>query len=181
MTEEPERRPIRKGSALRAKNFSSLNPIEEKFCHEYIKDYDVKAAIGRAVPEHANDIENKKYKFRFMNNPAIHARIRELQLELRKEAKITVTDVLRKLESAYAGAMDAEQYGAAIRAAELLGKHIGMFVEKQLHIVQIAGINGSPDEQVAHADIKKLLGVLGEAAPETYSDNPLQIDIKPEL
>ncbi len=40
-------------------------------------------------------------------------------------------DVVRYLEEARQGAMDAKQFSTAVRASELLGKHIGMFGKKQ--------------------------------------------------
>ena len=39
--------------------------------------------------------------------------------------------VLQYLEAARQGAMDAKQFSTAVRAAELLGKHLGMFGKKE--------------------------------------------------
>ena len=39
-------------------------------------------------------------------------------------------DVLRYLEEARKGAMEAGQFATAIRAAELMGRHLGMFEKK---------------------------------------------------
>jgi hypothetical protein len=46
------------------------------------------------------------------------------------EAAITRTDVIRMLIEDHSLAREKGQIGAAIRAAELLGKQLGMFVER---------------------------------------------------
>ncbi|ACL05653.1 hypothetical protein [Desulfatibacillum aliphaticivorans] len=47
------------------------------------------------------------------------------------EQELTQEVVLQYLEDAREGAMEAKQYSTAIRAAELMGKHLGMFGKKE--------------------------------------------------
>ena len=95
-----------------------------------------------------------------LTKPDIQARIAELQAERSKRTDIKADDVLRRLiREADAGDMN-EPNAARIRAVELLGKHLGLFVDRK-----IIGIRALPLEDLNEAELTVLLG-KGAPSPE---------------
>jgi len=105
---------------------SQLTPKQEKFCREYLVDLNGAAAARRAgyKPEGAD-----KVSYRLRQDPKIKARIEELQADVAKRSEVTADGVIAMLQKSYRDAQEANQHGPAVRAAELLGKHISMFKE----------------------------------------------------
>ena len=68
---------------------------------------------------------------KLLTNAKIQAEIAKGQAKVANRLEITVEKVLGDLEELRVLAMAAGQYSPAARAAELLGKQIGMFVEKR--------------------------------------------------
>lgn len=134
-----------------------LTDQQEKFCRAYVSTDNVTEAYRRAgytiskfSPRNARAV---------YNNPKIQKRIAELQAAAAKKYEITVDEITHKLLRAYDAAMGESQYSAAIRAAELLGKHLGMFIEKSEHHHIIDGIfTGNTAPQIEN-DLKNLIRI----------------------
>lgn len=87
--------------------------------------YDVWArAMGRPIGKqrHTN-------AFKMLHKPRMQSAIIEAQKRIMENSTITAIKVLNDLEEERKGAIDAQQFAAAIKASELQGKHIGMFNE----------------------------------------------------
>ena len=129
-----------------------LSAKVERFCLEYVVDYNGTQAAIRAG---YSDKSAYSQANRMLKNADVLARIRALQEEQAKRLSLNSDMVVAKIMETYSRCMQAEpvmewDYMAkeykptgeytfdskgALRALELLGKHIGMFVDK--HEVEV--------------------------------------------
>ena len=133
---------------------SRLTPKQDEFCRQFVVDLcATQAAIRAGYRERtARSVGSEN-----LTKPDIQARIAELQAERSKRTAIKADDVLRRLiREADAGDMN-EPNAARIRAVELLGKHLGLFVDRK-----IIGIRALPLDDLNESEIAVL---LGEGAP----------------
>lgn len=143
--------------------YDGSEPLErknhEEFCHHFIRTRSIKEA-GEAVGIPSRQNANTVHK-----RPDVQARIKFLRQEILEELGLDTYYVLKNLKSIAERCMQAEavedkegnpvfiqgedgKYSAmfkfdatnAIKANELIGKHVGMFVEKK----EITGPNGGP-------------------------------------
>lgn len=105
---------------------NGLTDRQERFCVEYIKDLNKEKAYVRAGYSGAP----QGNVTRLFNKPVVQKRIAELQAMKFAEAKLTVGKVEESLVRIAESAEAEGRYAAAIRAWELLGKYLGMFVER---------------------------------------------------
>lgn len=132
---------------------SALSGKHERFCQEYTIDYNGTQAAIRAG--YAQD-SAKQQAFRLLQREDVKARIRELQSEQVERLSITSDFVVLELLDTYKSCREATpvmewdylakemvetgkyQFDSkgALRALEMIGKHIGMFEKKS---AQFAG------------------------------------------
>jgi terminase small subunit-like protein len=67
---------------------------------------------------------------RLLKNEQIRKRIAELAAPAERRAKLSAADAIAKLDRVYTGALSAEQYSAAGRAAEVQSKISGLMIDK---------------------------------------------------
>lgn len=123
---------------------TALKPKEERFCLEYIRDYNqTQAAIRAGYPEKSA----AKKGCLLMKDPRIRDRIRQLQKEQAERLMLTSDRVVIELlelvdickaakpvmewdydnhEMTETGEYQIDSKGA-VKALELLGRHLGMF------------------------------------------------------
>jgi phage terminase small subunit len=124
---------------------AKLNPKQELFCQEYLKDLSATAAAKRAG---YSEKTAHSCGPRLMEHAGVKARIQELMDKRSSKLQITVEKVLKDLEDCRIKCMQGEpvldhqgnptgewkfEAHAAIRASELQGKHIKMFTDKLEH------------------------------------------------
>lgn len=95
---------------------------------------------------------NRGNATRLKANEVIRKRVQELQNEAAMEAKITKADVLRMLQEDRNDARANGQYSPAIRAAELIGKELGMFVDRSENVNMNYVIGATPAGEEENAD-----------------------------
>ena len=107
---------------------SRLTSKQEAFCREFLVDLcGTRAAVRAGYAEFGARTEGA----RLLAKANIQARIAEFQAERSRRTDIKADDVLCRLaREADAGDL-AEPNSARIRAIELLGKHVGMFVDRK--------------------------------------------------
>lgn len=127
---------------------TALKPKEERFCLEYTVDYNqTQAAIRAGYAEKSA----AKTGCKLMKDPEVVAYIRQLQNEQAKRLMLTSDRVVIALIDVYQKCMQAvpvEEWNydlhtmlktgeyqfdskGAVKALELLGKHLGMFEKKE--------------------------------------------------
>jgi len=70
-----------------------------------------------------------------LKKPEIQAVIERLSMKRQKRTELTQDMVIEQLRRCERQSVKAKQFSAAIRANELLGKHLGMFEERHTHQV----------------------------------------------
>jgi len=83
---------------------------------------------------------------RLMKNPAIREAVAATREVLAEKAETSALTIMRELEQMQLSALADGQYTAAIRAAELRGKHIGMFVERSKQDSTVNIVFGGEDQ-----------------------------------
>ena len=102
----------------------ALRGKEERFCQEYVIDYNgTKAAIRAGY--NPGDAANRAY--RLMKKAEISARIRELEKDLAERLAMTQDYVVIQLRQQYDECKAIGDSKNALKALELMGKHLGMF------------------------------------------------------
>ena len=132
-----------------------LTAKQEAFCEEYIVDLNAtQAAIRAGYSENAAS----EIGYENLSKPQLAERIAELKAERSARTEITADYVLSNLKSVAERCMQAEpvtvridgeeqetgeykfEHSGANKSLELLGKHLGLFVDKK----EVSGPNGKP-------------------------------------
>jgi phage terminase small subunit len=116
---------------------SKLTAKQRAFVDAYLVDLNATQAAIRAGYSAKTA---KQAGSRLLTNVDVAAAVAAAQERRARRVEITQDEVLANLEAARTGAMGEAQYAAAIRACELQGKHLGMFVDRQ----HLSGPDGGP-------------------------------------
>ena len=114
-----------------------MTPKREAFVREYLIDLNASAAARRAgySAKTANRIGTV-----LLSNVDVAKAIREAKTARVERTEITADLVLGDILRIGRAAEAAEEFTPALKARELLGKHLGMFTDK----VQLTGKDGDP-------------------------------------
>lgn len=133
----------------------ALKPKQITFCKEYVKDYNGTQAAVRAGYKESNAASQAS---RFLNNPEIIEEIKNQQKKLLGTTCLTEEKVINQLEEVLERCLakkpvmewNYEEHcmvetgqwtfdsKSALKAIELLGKHLGMF-DKATHLLKLDG------------------------------------------
>ncbi len=156
-----------------------LSQKQKKFGREYMVDHNVTAAYVRAG--YAEKCAQSAGS-RLMRDSRIQAYIAELEAEATERAGLSVDGVLKNLREDRDAARTAGQFGPAVRADELMGKHLAMFTDVSKNVVV--------DDAPAHEQITEMctpngifnapaqwhglemLRLLGDRVPSHNADRP---------
>lgn len=114
---------------------NSLSANQQKFCVEYLKDLNATQAAIRAGYK-ANNAQ--QVSTILMQNKAIRHSIESLRNQRTDYSSVTKDYVLRKIMKTIENAEEDGQHQAVLRGAELLARHLGMFIER----TEISGPDG---------------------------------------
>lgn len=105
----------------------TVNDRQKKFVDEYLKDLNATQAAVRAgySAKTAYSIGDENLK-----KPEIKKAIAAAQKLVSQKTEIEVIDIVNDLQRLAGKAESAGNFSAAIKCKELLGKQIGMFVER---------------------------------------------------
>ena len=113
----------------------TLTAKQQRFVQEYLIDFNATAAAERAgyskKTARSKGAEN-------LTKPDIQMAIQERIHARAERTKITADLVVQETWKNYQRCVEAEEYGAANKSLELLGRHVGAFPNKHEH----AGPNG---------------------------------------
>ena len=105
-----------------------LTPKQQRFVAEYLIDLNAtQAAIRAGYSKHTANEQGSQLLAKLSVREAVTAG----QASLADKAQFTAEDILRDLEEMRMQALACMQFGPAMKAAELRGKQIGMFVERR--------------------------------------------------
>ena len=123
---------------------AKLSDKQRQFCNEYLADMNATQAAVRAG---YSEKTARQQAQRMLTKVDIQERIQQLQAERSERCKITADEVVERLRSITE--MWESNPSAAVRALELLGKHLGIFERDnqqsrdiQIELVQYG--NGKP-------------------------------------
>jgi len=105
-----------------------LNPKQTRFVAEYLIDLNATQAAIRAG--YAKGKTAEVQGSRLLGNAKIAAEIAKGQAKLGAKLELTAEKVLKDIEDTRLAASKELQYATALRACELQGKHLGMFIER---------------------------------------------------
>ena len=105
-----------------------LTAKQAKFCQEYMVDLNAtQAAVRAGYSAKTANVTG----FKLLVNPSIAPRIAEMQAEGAQRAELSADWVLQELKGNHKQARENDELGHSNKALELIGKHIGMFIDKQ--------------------------------------------------
>ena len=123
-------------------NDRPLTPRQQRFCELFIQcDSATEACLKAGYSEKGAD----RQASRLLRNVGVMAEITRRREAASKRAEIDEDAVLKMLLEDREAARAAKQYGPAVRAAELLGRKMGMFIDKRI----VGEIREHTDEEVA--------------------------------
>ena len=101
-----------------------LKKKEERFCQEYVIDYNgTQAAIRAGYKE--SDAANRAT--RLLRKAEVSARVHELEKEIAERLGLSQDYVVIQLVQRYEECREQKDAKNALKALELIGKHLGMF------------------------------------------------------
>jgi len=127
--------------ALRSGNIddilAALTGKQRSFVEEYLVDLNGTAAVQRSAYSSDNPAQLAS---ELLKTPSIRAAIDALKMDRAKHSDVTADYVLKKIVATIERCETKEDYNpnAILRGAELLAKHLGMFIERQ----EITGKDG---------------------------------------
>lgn len=133
-----------------------ITPEEDVFCREYLASMDLKKAIAAAGYEGKHPTVTAR---RWLNKGRVRKRMQQLQARDELRADITRDKYHQMLTETYERAMADGDYAGANKAAELLGKSMGYFVEQKA-ILNVSSQIPS-DKSAKVAEIQRLAKIAG--------------------
>ncbi len=150
----------------------SLSEKQLAFCHEYLVDLKPSQAALRAgyAPAYVN-----RQAQQLRDNPAVDFVIKALQAKRTAKSDVTKDYVLKKIVDTLEKAEDRDNYTAVLRAAELLAKHLGMFIDR----TEISGPDGDAIkiQQKAEEDVADFRSRIARLAERNGESNVVQLPV----
>ena len=109
-----------------------LSQKQKRFAREYMVDFDVPAAYVRAG---YSEKSARSAGGRLLRDSRMKAYIAELGAEAEEQASLDQSQVIKNLIEDRKDARAAGQFGPAVRADELMGKHFAMFTDVSKNVV----------------------------------------------
>lgn len=151
-------KPQRSANGTQNGAVATLPARQERFCQEYLVDLNGTQAAVRAGYSAKSA---RAQAAQLLANLNVARRVQALQAEAAKRNQVSIDEVVDKLRQAHSEAVGARQFGPAVRALELLGKTLGMFVERQHHTQELAR-NSMSDSEV----LRRFRNEYGDEAAE---------------
>ena len=121
---------------------SGLTAKQEEFCQQYLVDFNATAAAIRAG--YSDKTANQQGP-KLLVNVGIQHRLDELSKAAAERNDLTVDGVLESLKQLRDKAISLNQMGPAVRAEELRGKYLAMFVDRK----RVENVSAMSNEQYA--------------------------------
>ena len=147
-----------------------LSEKQKAFCREYLKDFNATQAYIRAKYS-KNGARQSAH--RTLTYAYIQAFLVELTAKQAEKAEITVEWVIQELKQLYTRCQSSLTSKGAIAGAtkqlELLGKHIGMWIDRSELTINIKEVN---------VMVVQIQGVIAKHIPDAEVRNRIAEDLK---
>ena len=104
-----------------------LTPQLERFCQEYVVDLNGTQAAIRAG---YSEVSAASQAADILRRPRVAARVEVLQAQLTGRIQLDAESVIHQLMLDHKDAKAAGHHSAAVRATELLGKRLGLWIDR---------------------------------------------------
>jgi phage terminase small subunit len=138
-----------------------MTPKQEAFVREYLIDLNATQAYIRAGYKVSEEVARRN-GHRLLTNADVASAIEEAQAKRAEESSISAKYVLDSIQRVAETAERENKFSDAIRGFELLGKHLGIFVEKR----EITGKDGKDLVPEAPKGVLIVPGAMDEKAWE---------------
>lgn len=139
---------------------AALTEKQRNFCYEFLKDLNASRAVVRAGYNSKNpQVQGAELK----KHPGVKAALEYLQKDRMDKMNVDAAFVLDKIIKSIDRAEKKGNEAAVLRGAELLAKHLGMFVDRQ----EISGPEGSEiavREQKIEEDVRDFTSAISRLA-----------------
>ena len=148
-----------------------LSEKQKAFCREYLKDYNATQAYIRAG--YTNSKHSHIYAYKLLQSIYIQQKLQELTAKQAEKAEITVEWIIQELKQMYERCQSTLSAPGAIAGAtkqlELLGKHIGMWIDRSELTINIKEVN---------VMVVQIQGVIAKHIPDAEVRNRIAEDLK---
>ena len=125
-----------------------LTPKQQRFVDEYLVDLNATQAARRAG---YSERTCAKIGFENLQKPEIHAALQAASAEREKRTLITQDQIITEIREIAKEARDAQQFSAALKGYELLGKHQKMWTDRvensgTVNVTVNTGVPRAPDD-----------------------------------
>lgn len=139
----------------------ALTEKQRQFCYEFLKDLNASRAVVRAGYETSNP---NRIGSQLKQHAGIKAALEYLQQDRQKQMSVDAHFVLEKIIKSIDRAEQRGNETAVLRGAELLAKHLGMFVERS----EVSGPEGSDiriaQQQKLEEDVRDFTSAISRLA-----------------
>ena len=147
-----------------------LNPKQQSFCREYVKDFN---ATQSAIRAGYSKKTAKVIGYENLTKPYISVFLSNLMDKQAEKAEITVEWVIQELKQLYTRCQSSLTSKGAIAGAtkqlELLGKHIGMWIDRSELTINIKEVK---------VMVIQIQGVIAKHIPDAEVRNRIAEDLK---
>lgn len=152
-----------------------FNPRHEKFAQFLAQGLDQSLAYTKAGFSAKTDNAIRASASRLAKDPDIQQRILEINTKGAKRAEITRARINEMLLEVYELSKGYKQMSTAARTAELLGKDIGMFVDRKE--MKVSVLDELSDDQLSALERELISGrerqaISGDTEQEAAEQNP---------
>jgi len=138
---------------------SRLTDKQRKFCHEYIRDFNVQRS-ARDAGYAATTAKVDSYQM--LKQDKIQEYIQALTEKTREKVHLDGSDILRRILRVVETAQEEGDHNAALRGLELLGKHLALFKDRSEAEITVKNPFATGQDEVALArDIERLAMIAG--------------------
>ena len=148
----------------------ALTEKQRLFCYEYLIDLNASQACLRAGYETAHP---EKMGSQVRNHPGVKAALAYLQKERLDKNMVDSNFVLEKIIKSIGRAEKRGNEAAVLRGAELLARHLGMFIDRQ----EISGPDGEAihiKEEQVRQNVEQFKSKLTSLSKRTRTGNVVE-------
>ena len=114
---------------------AKLTEKQKAFCREYVIDFNASQAALRAGFSKKN---HEHIGWELLQKTTVQRYLKKLTVEQEEKAEISVQNIISDLTRIKKDCLNAEKpkHAEAIKVLELLGKHLGMWIENIRHYIK---------------------------------------------